>query len=122
MISDNHFVRVPQDVDVVNVSRKTAKSGECPAFFSVHVDSNAFVLADLAAIYATRMEQLGTIVTRRVHSRPLKNRILRDCKITIKAETYYWLPARIFVQRVSRQLPMTQLMSPGLPTQSDKTC
>ena len=39
MISDNHFVRVPRDVDVVNVSRKTAKSGERPAFFPVHVDS-----------------------------------------------------------------------------------
>ena len=43
LISDNHFVRVTHDVDVVNVSRKTAKSGERPAFFSVHVDSYAFM-------------------------------------------------------------------------------
>ena len=36
-----------------------------------------FVLADLAALYTTRMEQLGTIMTERVHSTKLKNRILR---------------------------------------------
>ena len=34
-----------------------------------------FVLADLAALYTTRMEQLGTIMTGRVHSTKLKNRI-----------------------------------------------
>ena len=38
---DIHLVRVPQDVDVVNVSSKPAKLGERPAFFSVHVDSCA---------------------------------------------------------------------------------
>ena len=32
-----------------------------------------FVLADLAALYTTRMEQLGTIMTGRVHSTKLKN-------------------------------------------------
>ena len=36
---DIHLVRVPQDVDVVNVRWKPAKWGERPAFFSVHVDS-----------------------------------------------------------------------------------
>ena len=36
---DIHFVRVPQDVDMVNVRLKPTKSGERPAFFSVHVDS-----------------------------------------------------------------------------------
>ncbi len=36
-----------------------------------------FVLADLAALYTTLMEQLGTIMTGRVHSTKLKNRILR---------------------------------------------
>ena len=34
-----HLVRVPQDVDVVNVRCKPAKLGERPAFCSVHVDS-----------------------------------------------------------------------------------
>ena len=34
-----HLVRVPQDVDVVNVRWKPAKWGERLAFFSVHVDS-----------------------------------------------------------------------------------
>ena len=37
---DIHLVRVPKDVDVVNV-RSPAKWGERPAFFSVHVDSYA---------------------------------------------------------------------------------
>ena len=36
-----------------------------------------FVLTDLGALYTTRMEQLGTIMTGRVHSTKLKNRILR---------------------------------------------
>ena len=36
---DIHLVRVPQDVDVVNVGRKPAKWGERPALFPVHVDS-----------------------------------------------------------------------------------
>ena len=36
-----------------------------------------FVLADLAALYTTHMEQLGTIMAGRVHSTKLKNRILR---------------------------------------------
>ena len=36
---DIHLVRVPQDVDVVNVRWKLAKLGERLAFFSVHVDS-----------------------------------------------------------------------------------
>ena len=36
-----------------------------------------FVLADLAALYTTRMEQLGTTMTGPVHSTKLKNRILR---------------------------------------------
>ena len=36
---DIYLVRVPQDVDVVNVSWKAAKWGERPTFFSVHVDS-----------------------------------------------------------------------------------
>ena len=34
---DIHFVRVPQDGDVVNVRWKPAKWGERPAFFPVHV-------------------------------------------------------------------------------------
>ena len=36
-----------------------------------------FVLAYLTALYTTRMEQLGTIMTGRVHSTKLKNQILR---------------------------------------------
>ena len=36
---DIHLVRVPKDVDVVNVRWKPAKWGERPAFFPVHVDS-----------------------------------------------------------------------------------
>ena len=42
---DINLVRVPQDVDVVNVrwNLKPAKWGERPAFFSVHVDSYATV-------------------------------------------------------------------------------
>ena len=39
---DIHHVRVPQDVDVVNVRWKPAKWGERPAFFPVHVDSCGF--------------------------------------------------------------------------------
>ena len=38
-LMDICLVCVPQDVDVVNVWWKQAKRGECPAFFSVHVDS-----------------------------------------------------------------------------------
>ena len=34
-----------------------------------------FVLADMAAIYTTWMEQLGTVVTRCVHSRKMKYQI-----------------------------------------------
>ena len=83
-----------------------------------------FVIADLAALYLTRMEQLGTIVTRCVHLTNLKNLMLsyfpaleehkqdRDC---------YLLSTRIFVQHVSRQLTMAQLISPGLSTWSDET-
>ena len=44
MISGNHLVQVPQDVDVVNSRWKPAKSGERPAFFSVHVDCNVFTM------------------------------------------------------------------------------
>ena len=36
---DIRLVRVPQDVDVVNVRWKPVKWEERPAFFSVHVDS-----------------------------------------------------------------------------------
>ena len=36
---DIHFIRVIQDVDVVNVRCKPAKWWERPAFFSAHVDS-----------------------------------------------------------------------------------
>ena len=36
---DIHLIRVPQDADVVNVRCRPAKWGECPAFFSAHVDS-----------------------------------------------------------------------------------
>ena len=41
---DIHFVRVPQDVDVVNVRLKPAKSVERAAFFPVHVDSYGTVI------------------------------------------------------------------------------
>ena len=36
---DIHLVLVPEDVDVVNATRKPAKGRERPAFFSVHVNS-----------------------------------------------------------------------------------
>ena len=36
---DIHLVRVPQDVDAVNVRWNPAKWGERPAFLSVHVDN-----------------------------------------------------------------------------------
>ena len=39
----------------------------------------AMVIAGLTALYATWMEQLGTIVTRRVQSTKLENRISRYC-------------------------------------------
>ena len=41
---DIHTVRVPHDVDVVNVRWKPAKWGEHPAFFLVHVDSYGHML------------------------------------------------------------------------------
>ena len=36
-----------------------------------------FLLTDLTALYTTRMEQLGKIVTRRVHSNRLDTRVVR---------------------------------------------
>lgn len=39
--------------------------------------SPVFKLIDLATLYNTRLEQLGTVMTGRVHSTELKNRILR---------------------------------------------
>ena len=48
---DIHLVRVPQDVDVVNVRWKAAKWGERPAFFSVHVDSYGFTVSSTFLIF-----------------------------------------------------------------------
>ena len=39
-----HLVRVPQDVDVLNVRWKPAKWGERPSFSPVHIDSYAIGL------------------------------------------------------------------------------
>ena len=53
-----------------------------------------FVLADLAAIYTTRMEQLGTIITGRVYSTKLNNKMLRyfpdqDSVLVLCTESHY---------------------------------
>ena len=54
----NHAIAIAEQVTYSEDARMNA------------IVAPAFVLADLAALYATRMEQLGTIVTKRVDSRP----------------------------------------------------
>ena len=58
---DIHLVRVPQDVNVVNVTREPAKWRERPAFFSVHVDSYGFYKAFKIYIMYTHCNEVSFI-------------------------------------------------------------
>ena len=61
----NHAVALAELVTYIEVTRTDA------------LMAPVFVVADLTALYTTRREQLGTIMTGRFHSTKLNNPILR---------------------------------------------
>ena len=68
---DIHLVRVPKDVDVVNITWKPEKWGERPALFSVHVDSyvvyfNVIIFCCFFQVTASKYLEIPLIVTEQV--------------------------------------------------------